>query len=525
MWQLPPDIKPEDILDYLRKSRADDPLLSVSEVLAKHEQMLDEWVERNLPGMGRVPEKNRLREVVSGETIESRPMMQELIRRIGSPDVKAVLCVEPQRLSRGDLEDIGRLVKLLRYSNTLVITMQYTYDLRDERDRDMFERELKRGNEFLEYQKKILNNGRLLSVRNGNYIARHAPYGYKKVKNVDVKPKCYTLEPVPDEAEAVKIIFAMYKNGYGAARICNQLEEMGYRPRNGGHWADATIHGILKNVHYIGKVRWNYKPTVKVVEDGEIVARRSISDDYLVFPGKHPAIIDQETWDAVQARFGSTPRTNKGYKLTNPLAGLLFCACGASMKRQPCVKDGVEIALPRYVCRQAKHCEHASCTTAELISDLKKELVRAIEDFEVRVESGEEGNIEAHRQLIEQLEQRMERLNAKELAQWDKYTQEDMPKNVFDKLNERLLAEKEEVQQALCVAKDNMPEPIDFEERVSTFRACVELLEKPDAPVEELNAMLKDCIERITYKRPKVQGRQLNWGTGGPFEIDIDFRL
>lgn len=149
--------------------------------------------------------------------------MQDLIQRIGSPDVKAVLCVEPQRLSRGDLEDIGRLVKLLRYSNTLVITMQYTYVLRDELDRNMFERELKMGNEFLEYQKKILNNGRLLSVKNGNYIGKGAPYGYKKVKYLDIKPKCYTLEPVPNEAEAVKIMFSMYRNGYGATRIGDQL--------------------------------------------------------------------------------------------------------------------------------------------------------------------------------------------------------------------------------------------------------------------------------------------------------------
>lgn len=525
MWQLPPDIKPEDILDYLRKSRADDPLLSVSEVLAKHEQMLDEWVERNLPGLGKVPEKNRLREVVSGETIDSRPMMQELIRRIGSPDVKAVLCVEPQRLSRGDLEDIGRLVKLLRYSNTLVITIQYIYDLRDERDRDLFERELKRGNEFLEYQKKILNNGRLLSVRNGNYLGKTAPYGYKKVKNLDVKPKCYTLEPIPDEADAVRIMFAMYRNGYGATSIANQLHEMGYHPRGGGLWAENTIRGILKNEHYIGKVRWNHKQTTKSVVDGEIVARRSIMDDYLVFPGKQPAIIDMETWDAVQARFGTIPRNNKAGNLSNPMAGLLFCSCGRTLRRHSFVVKGVERAAPRYQCVNQKHCENASCTVAELLAEVKKVLVEAIEDFEVRVESGEEGNIEAHRQLVEQLEQRLERLNAKELAQWDKYTQEDMPKNVFDVLNARLLEEKEEVQQALCVAKDTMPEPVDFEERVSTFRACVDMMDDPDAPVAELNYLLKSCIERITYKRPKTQGEKLGWTTGGPVELDIELRV
>ncbi|MBR5878311.1 MAG: recombinase family protein, partial [Akkermansia sp.] len=199
MWQIPP-LSPDEIIMYLRKSRTDDPLLSVEEVLSKHEQMLDEWVERNLPGIGRVPESNRFREIVSGETLESRPQVKEVLHRVESPHAKAVLIVEPQRLSRGDLEDIGRLVKLLRYSNTLVFTLQYNYDLRDERDRDNFERELKRGNEFLEYQKRIMGNGRLLAVENGWFIGNKAPYGYDRVSVKEGKKTCYTLSPNPDQA-------------------------------------------------------------------------------------------------------------------------------------------------------------------------------------------------------------------------------------------------------------------------------------------------------------------------------------
>ena len=143
-------IRPEDVLAYLRKSRADDPLLTVEEVLSKHEQILDEWAERNIGA--RVPEENKFREVVSGETIADRPEVQTILKKIDSPKYKAILIVDVQRLSRGDLEDAGRLIKLLRYTNTLVVTPPKAYDLRDEYDRDAFERELKRGNEFLEYQ-------------------------------------------------------------------------------------------------------------------------------------------------------------------------------------------------------------------------------------------------------------------------------------------------------------------------------------------------------------------------------------
>ena len=78
-YQLPPDIMPEEILEYLRKSRSDDPTLTVEEVLEKHEKQLDDWAERNF---GRpIPEENKFREVVSGETIDSRPELLAILKK------------------------------------------------------------------------------------------------------------------------------------------------------------------------------------------------------------------------------------------------------------------------------------------------------------------------------------------------------------------------------------------------------------------------------------------------------------
>ena len=48
--------QPEEILEYLRKSRSDDPTLSVDEVLSRHREILRNWEERNLDGF--VPEEN-----------------------------------------------------------------------------------------------------------------------------------------------------------------------------------------------------------------------------------------------------------------------------------------------------------------------------------------------------------------------------------------------------------------------------------------------------------------------------------
>ena len=271
--------KADEILVYLRKSRTDDPLLTVEEVLAKHEAILDEWAEKNLGC--KMPEENKFREVVSGETIADRPEVQKVLRLIESPKIKAILIVEVQRLSRGDLEDAGRIIKLFRFTNTLAITPQKSYDLRDEYDRDAFERELKRGNEFLEYTKKIMNRGRLLSVSQGNYIGSRPPYGYDKVWIMEGKRKCPTLAINEEEANVVRMIFDMYVNqDMGRPSIANHLDDLGIKPPKGKRWSPAGLKDLMDNVHYLGKVKWNWRKTVTIVEDGEII----IGTAYSVFP-------------------------------------------------------------------------------------------------------------------------------------------------------------------------------------------------------------------------------------------------
>lgn len=525
MWQLPP-LTPEEILAYLRKSQSDDPLLTVEEVLAKHEQMLDGWVERSLSSTQKIPEENRIREVVSGETLDSRPGMLDLLRRIESPKVKAVLCVEPQRLSRGSLKDIGLLVELLRYSNTIVITLQYTYDLRDERDRKSFERELMSGNEYLEYYKRIQQNGRILSVQNGNYLGTRPPYGFKKVQYKEGKTTCYTLEPIPEEARIVKLIFEMYRDGYGSHKIARTLNEMGVKTQKGKKWSAESLKKMRTNEHYLGKVVWNRRKEQKIVEKGEIVVSRPLSHDYLVYPGKHPAIIEQDLWDAVQEIRDKIPPVKNKAKCVNPFAGIVTCRCGFSMTmRKYKRKDGTERNPPRLLCTNQEYCQTASCLVSEMTDAVVRILKDAIEDFDLQIKNNSSDTAELHRQIVAQHEKKLEELNKLELSQWEKYTQEGMPKHIFEQLNAKVLQEKDEVQQALCIVKDTLPEPIDYEQKRAMFSDALELLKDPDAPALEKNMLLKKCIEKIEYYRDKKKGGNRRWGDPEPMQLDVHLRV
>ena len=546
MQQTHRGLLPEEIIEYLRKSRSDDALLTVEEVLQKHETILDEWAEKNLDG--KIPEENRYREIVSGETIDDRPEMKEVLKRIESPRIKAILVVEVQRLSRGDLEDAGRLIKLLRYTNTLVITPQKTYDLRDEYDRDFFERELKRGNEFLEYQKKIMSRGRLTSVQQGNFIGSVAPYGYEKTTVMDGKRKCPTLKIKEDEANIVRMIFDMYVNkGMGRQKIANHLDGLGIKPPKGKYWSPAGLKDLLTNVHYIGKVKWNFRKTVTIVEGGEIKHTRPKAniDEYLVYEGKHPAIISEELFNGALEKHGKNHKAPANKALRNPLAGLLYCKCGRAMSMRTYKrKDGSERNAPRYLCDKQTRCGTGSSTVSEIMKELETALEQCIADFEIRVNGDNKNAVKLHNNLIKNLEKKLEELDKKEISLWDKYTEESMPKHIFDNLNEKLLKEKDEINSALCKAKASMPDPVDFEERLLRFKDALATLRDENAPVELKNKLLRKCIERIEYHREKpvrlrstakrvtVNGRRIkpdglptggNW-TAPPLELDVKLK-
>lgn len=501
------DFKPEEVIDYLRKSRSDDPLLTVEEVLSKHEAMLDEWAEQYLGAV--VPEENKYREVVSGETIAERPEINRVLRLIESPRYKAVAVVEPQRLTRGDLEDIGRLMKLLKHTNTLVITPQRIYDLRDEYDWDAFERELKRGNDYLEYTKKILNRGRLLSVSQGNYVGNTAPYGYDKTFVTEGKRKCPILVPNKEEADVVRMMFDLYVNkDMGCTNICKKFDAMGIKPPKGEYWSANAVTKMLQNIHYIGKVKWNHRKTMTIVEEGEFKKTRPVAKvgEYLIYDGKHEAIIPEELFNAAQAKKGKNTRQKPNTKIRNPFAGLLWCKCGRAMSLRTYKNRD---AAPRLLCDGQTHCRTGSCLYTEIEDRVKVILSDCIKDFEVRLKNNEGDSVKLHMRLIKNLETKQKELEEKELAQWEAQADPDpakrMPQHIFQQLNEKLLKEKEDVRQALCRAYESMPEPVNYEEKIAQFTEALNALNSHDVDAETKNRLLKACIDRIEYHREAPQ--------------------
>ena len=525
MYKEYPRFFAHEVAEYGRKSRTDDPLMTVEEVLEKHSKILKEYAERNLGG--EIPEENKYKEVVSGESLDSRPEITKLLKRIESPAIKAILIVEVQRLSRGDLEDAGRLIKILRYTNTYVITPTKIYDLRDEYDRDAFERELKRGNEYLEYFKKIQARGKLASVSEGNYVGSIAPFGFNRVKVDNGKEHYFTLEEKKSEADIVRLIFHWYANeGVGTETICRRLENMNVRTKKGKkYWNSYAIYAMLENVHYIGKVKWNWRKTEKVIEDQEVKELRRKAknvDEYFEFEGKHDGIVDKELFYKAAKIRGSKPPVNIDKTLKNPYVDLVFCKkCGKKWGRRTYEKEGIEFYEPRLRCNGQRHCKSGSISYREFQEYVIKTLSDCIDDFEVMVENGEDDSTKIYKNLVSSLERKLKELEDKETAQWEaQYDPElKMPTHIFQRLNEKVLKEKEEVKKTLEKALMSMPTPVDYYSKMVKFTEVVNALKDPSVDAKTKNEYLKEIIDKIVVSRDPISK---HWDV--PYEIRITLK-
>lgn len=530
--------------EYGRKSRTDDPLLSVEEILEKHSKIIEEYAEKHLGGP--IPDENKYMEVGSGESLKERPEITRLLKDIENPAVKAIIVVDVQRLSRGDLEDAGRLIRLLRYTNTFVITPMKIYDLRDEYDRDAFERELKRGNEYLEYFKKIQARGRLASVKEGNYIGSVAPYGFDRIEKFDGKKSYHTLIERKDQADIVRMIFNWYCNeDIGVTAICRRLEAFGAKTKTGcTEWKPAIIFTILENHHYIGCTRWNWRKTIKIIEDQEIKKLRpkAKANEYLIFEGKHDGIISEELFYKAREIKGSRHRTKRDLTLKNPFSGIMFCkTCGCKIGYNTYCKDGVEYAPPKLVCNNQVHCKSGSVEYHQVVEYVSNVLRDCIADFEIRIDNDQDDSGKLHRDLVNRLTKQLKELEQKEVDQWEAQYDPDpskrLPQHIFAKLNEKVLKEKEEINKALEKAKDSIPKHIDYRDELVKTTDALLALEDPDMDAKITNQYLKDIIEKIEYDRPpivritKENAKEYGFNTSKgiqwhapPYKIDIKLK-
>ena len=164
-------------------------------------------------------------------------------------------------------------------------------------------------------------------MERGTFLPGSVPLGYRIQESVIVI--------VPEEAEVVRMIFDMYLAGYSKDRIAECLNAKDVRPRSGSKWTNFALNYILRNVNYTGDSIWQKK----YVTDNfppKLVNNHGERPQYFA-SNTHPAIIDRDTFQAVQIRMEerkSQYGTSDG-KEREIFGGMIFCGnCGRIFRKK-----------------------------------------------------------------------------------------------------------------------------------------------------------------------------------------------
>lgn len=483
---------------YLRKSRKDEEaeLMGAGETLARHEkEMLRLAKSKNLI-IGKI-----YREIVSGDSIAARPIMQELLQDVENGIWAGVLVVEVERLARGNTIDQGIVSEAFKYSSTKILTPSKTYNPNDEFDEEYFEFGLFMSRREYKAIKRRLHNGTLASIREGKHVSK-SPFGYDSYK---LKGKGFSLKP-NDDAKTVKLIFELYINGNNLGEIAQTLATLGLKPKFGGKWSKSSLHHILTNVKYVGKISYiDQKYLKKKDSNGNIIKVLNPNPTVYLVKGLHEPIVDEETFEKAQIihknhQLADT-RTREELELKNPLSGLIKCkVCGKTMKRKS-TRNGKYVGI---VCKTS---HHVSSSRLELVEQrILDSLKILLENYKLDIIASNQNNdldllIDNTNKQIQQLNKELIYTSSQKNKLYD-----FLERGIYDE--ETFFNRSDAIASKICEIKNKIEEleslNVDYNNSLKRKEQIIPNIKHvidtyPYASIEQKNKLLKSCLKKIEY--------------------------
>jgi site-specific DNA recombinase len=401
---------------YLRKSRSEEKE-DTEAVLERHKAELTKYAKVN-----NINVKKVYQEIVSGDSLFCRPQMCQLLKDIEDKLYTGLLCIDIDRLGRGNMQEQGLILDTLKNANTAIITPDKIYDLNDELDETQTEFKTFFARQELKMIKKRLSRGTQATIAKGGYVS-NVPFGYDRA----YKEKTPTLSPSEEEAKYVKLMFDLYIQGEGSQNIADILSNMGVKPHRGERFNRTSIVKILKNEVYIGKIIWGRKKHHKPKQMGQKHTTEYLPQkDWKVFDGIHPPIIEKETFERVNLMLKDKyhPPYREPNQIMNPLSGILICQfCRKTMTRRSFHIDR------KY---QSDHllCTTVGCCKSEKLVNVEKSVISALnqEYHKIKEEYKNNANISIkHSEIVNKMQIELKKIELQKSGIYDKLEQ-----NIYD---------------------------------------------------------------------------------------------
>ena len=323
----------------------------------------------------------------------NRPAFQRMMDAARQRQFQAIIVYRLDRISR-NVSDFSGLIEELSRLNIAFISIKEQFDTSTPMGRAMMyiasvfsqlERET--------IAERIRDNMQELA-KTGRWLGGNTPTGYgsEAVKSVTMDgktKKACKLKLIPEEAEIVKTIFALYLETDSLTLTEARLMQRGIQTKNGNHFTRFSIKSILQNPVYLIADQEAYDYFQQ--HETDLFSERSEFDgvhgmmaynrtdqekgratvylpprDWIVSVGKHPGLIPGKVWVTIQeslernkSKAFRKPRSNEAL-----LTGLLYCRCGERMypkvsKRK--TADGSPVYT--YVCKLKERSQRSLCNS------------------------------------------------------------------------------------------------------------------------------------------------------------------
>lgn len=264
-----------------------------------------------------------------------RPQVQKLLEMVRENKIDCIIVKDFSRFGRNSIETPYFLERVFPLFHTRFISLGNDYDSAklkgDTGGMDVAFQYL-----ISEYYSRDMSmktkSAKYAKMQRGEYQSKICPYGYRK--SADGR-----MEPDPEAAEVVQLIFQLAADGTNATAITKELYNRGiptpgeYKAARGNHthdvsrsrgiWSNSTVLRILEDERYAGTYVIGKRA---VIEVGGTRSRKRDRDKWFIIPDHHPAIVEKDLFDKVQItqqRFSIPNKKQRDY----PLRSKVFCGC------------------------------------------------------------------------------------------------------------------------------------------------------------------------------------------------------
>ncbi len=252
-------------------------------------------------------------EGISGSALGNRPGVLAAIRDGEAGKYDVLIVMELGRLARS--EDLPKLIQRLKFRGARVIGIQDGFDSSSRTARMQAGMASIMGAEFIEMISRRVHSSLEMRAKDGKATGGKAF----------------------EDPEIVREIFTRFAAGESMRAIASDLNRRDIpspganwkeRSRPRGRWQVSTLHALLRNERYIGRLIWNRSQWIKDPDRGIRHRRERPESEWII--RQCDRLIDEATWSRVQSRF--RVRKGRGGVAKFLLSGILECAeCGGKM--------------------------------------------------------------------------------------------------------------------------------------------------------------------------------------------------